>query len=147
MCGTHPQLRHISLVCFLPQSSYTVVKALMDSKRILMIVDDTPNVGRALSRVLGRYFDEVHPLTSASEAAALLGQMPVTHVICDYCLGDGDPPGVELVPRWRREHPSIERAVILTGLDPTTLLAGPGIDAVVSKLADTEELVRIVKGS
>jgi len=119
----------------------------MSSKKVLLIVDDTPNVGRAMARMLNRHFDELHLLTCAAEAAALLGQEPVTHVICDQCLGEGDPPGTDLVPRWRREHPSIERAVILTGLDPTTLLAGPGIDAIVSKLAGSEELVRILKGS
>jgi CheY-like chemotaxis protein len=116
----------------------------MNSKKILMVVDDTPAIGRALSRVLNRYFDEVHILTSAAEATALLGQKVVTHVICDHCLGEGDPLGLDLVPRWRREHPLIERAIILTGLDERTLIAGPEIDAVVSKLTGSEELVRLL---
>jgi len=116
----------------------------MNSKKILMVVDDTPNVGRALSRILGKYFDEVHVLESASEAAALLGQKVVTHVICDHCLGEGDPLGLDLVPRWRREHPAIERAIIMTGLDERTLIPGPEIDAVVSKLTRSEELVRLL---
>jgi len=118
----------------------------MSPNGILMIVDDTPNIGRALSRLLGKHFDEVHAAASASEASALLGKKPVTHIICDYCLGEGEPPGVDLVPRWRTEHPSIERAIILTGLDPTTLHASPGVDAVVSKLAGSEELLRLLKG-
>ena len=119
----------------------------MSSKEILMIVDDTPNVGRALSRIFTKKFDEVHVLSCAAEAAALLGQKPVTHIICDQCLGEGDPRGLDLVPLWRREHPSIERAIILTGLDETTFVASPGIDAVVSKLAGSEELVRALKGA
>jgi DNA-binding NarL/FixJ family response regulator len=118
----------------------------MDTIRILMVVDDTPNVGRALSRVLRKHFDEVHVLESAAEAAALLGWKPVTHVICDQCLGEGDPRGLDLVPLWRREHPSIERAIILTGLDERTFVASPGVDAVISKLAGSEELVRALKG-
>jgi ActR/RegA family two-component response regulator len=118
----------------------------MDPKKILMVVDDTPNVGRALSRLFSRHFDEVHVLASAAEAASLLKQKPVTHVVCDHCLGEGDPLGLDLVPRWRKEHPSIERAIILTGLDETTLIAGPGIDAIVSKLTGSEELVRVLKG-
>jgi DNA-binding NtrC family response regulator len=118
----------------------------MDSKKILMIVDDTPNIGRALARMLRKSFDEVHVLTCAAEAATLLAQGPITHVICDHCLGEGDPPGLDLVPRWRSEHPSIERAVVLTGLDPRTLFAGPGVDAVASKLTGSEELRRLVMG-
>jgi ActR/RegA family two-component response regulator len=118
----------------------------MESIKILMVVDDTPNVGRALSRMLGKHFDEVHVLGSAAEAASLLKQKPVTHVVCDQCLGKGDPRGLDLVPVWRREHPSIERAIVLTGLDETTLAAGPGIDAIVSKLTGSEELVRALKG-
>jgi ActR/RegA family two-component response regulator len=118
----------------------------MSTKKILMIVDDTSYVGRALSRALGKHFDEVHALTSAAEATALLERRPVTHVICDHCLGEGDPPGLDLVPRWRRENPSIERAILLTGLDERTMKAGPEIDAVVSKLAGTAELVRVLNG-
>ena len=118
----------------------------MSSKKTLMIVDDTPNIGRALARMFGKVFDEVHVLTCAADAAALLARGPVTHVICDHCLGEGDPPGLDLVPLWRREHPSIERAVVLTGLDPRTLRAGPGVDAVASKLTSSQELIRIVTG-
>ena len=107
-----------------------------------MIVDDTAYVGRALSRALSKRFDEVHALTTAAEASALLGRTPVTHVICDHCLADGDPPGLELVPRWRRENTSIVRAIVLTGMDETALRRAPEIDAILSKLATTEEIAR-----
>jgi DNA-binding NtrC family response regulator len=119
----------------------------MSSKKILMIVDDTPNIGRALSRMIGRHFDEVHVLTGAAEASDLLGRTRVTHVICDQCLGEGDPRGLDLVPRWRRAHPSIERAIVLTGFDARTLVAGPEIDAVVSKLTGSHELMGLLDPS
>jgi CheY-like chemotaxis protein len=131
---------------YLPEEPILSLRDSMGSKTILMVVDDTPNIGRALSRMLSKHFDEVHVLASAAEAAAFLSGRPVTHVICDHCLGEGDPLGIELVPVWRKEHPSIERAVILTGLDETTLITRPGIDAIVSKLTGTEELVRVLKG-
>ena len=115
-------------------------------KKILMIVDDMPNVGRALSRVLRRHFDEIHALECAAEADALLGRLPVTHVICDHCLGEGDPLGLDLVPRWRREHRSIQRAIVLTGANERSLVAGPGIDAIASKVTGSEELVKLLNG-
>ena len=118
----------------------------MTPKKILMILDDAPGVGRALSRALGRHFDEVHAFTSAAEASALLERMPVTHVICDQSLGQGDPSGLELIPSWRRSHASIERAIILTGLAESTLRPGPEIDGIVSKLVGPEELARMLKG-
>ena len=118
----------------------------MNSKRTLLIVDDTLNVGRAISRVLGRHFDEVHVVTSGAEGDAVLEKTRVTHLVCDQSLGEEDPPGLELVPRWRKEHPSIERAIILTGFPEESLSATPGVDAIVSKLTGTEELVSVLKG-
>jgi len=109
-----------------------------------MIVDDMPTVGRALARVLGKHFDETHVRQTAAEAESLLSEKAVTHVICDYCLGGGDPLGVDLLPRWRREHPAIERALLITGYDENAIAAGPEINAVVSKLASYDELATLL---
>ncbi|MCK9461222.1 MAG: hypothetical protein M0R80_16465 [Proteobacteria bacterium] len=94
--------------------------------------------------MLGRHFDEVHVVTSGAEGDAVLEKTRVTHLVCDQSLGEDDPPGLELVPRWRKEHPSIERAIILTGFHQASLSAGPGVDAIVSKLAETSTLLRVL---
>jgi len=94
--------------------------------------------------MLGRHFDEVHVVTSGAEGDVVLAKAKVTHVVCDQHLGEGDPPGLVLVPRWRREHPSIERAIILTGFPEASLSAGPGVDAIASKLTESSALLRIL---
>ncbi|MDD5306862.1 MAG: hypothetical protein PHU25_06025 [Deltaproteobacteria bacterium] len=115
-----------------------------EGKKTLLIVDDEARVAKALTRAMGRYFDEVLSAGTASIASSILAENKVTHVICDHWLGEGDPLGLDLVPEWRRSYPAIERAVIMTGLDEKTLIADSGIDAIVSKLTRSEELARVL---
>jgi CheY-like chemotaxis protein len=109
--------------------------------RVLLIVDDEDAVCRALARVLGRNFDRIATATASREAVALLKQVNVTHLLCDYWLGPGEPPGAELAAQWRRTYRSILRVVILSGDDMSSRNLPKGIDANLSKSADKTELL------
>jgi DNA-binding NarL/FixJ family response regulator len=64
-------------------------------------------------------------------------------LLCGQRLAEGDPPGTELIRRWRTEYPHIERAVLATAsLD---VPAWPiGVDAVLDKTAGPEALLEAV---
>jgi ActR/RegA family two-component response regulator len=118
-----------------------------DEKKTLLIVDDDPGVVRALTRAMRRHFGGVVSAATSAAAVSILSQEKVTHLICDQNLGEQEPLGLDLVPLWRRDHPSIERAIVMTGLDPGTLAAGAAVDAVVSKLTSTADLARLLRGT
>jgi acetyl esterase len=102
----------------------------------LLIVDDRADVARAFRRYLSRSFAVVLVAATPVAAEALLrASPPVTHLVCDYWLGDAWPVGTELVPRWRREFPSIRRAVPLSGSHVRGIAPVPGVDAVLEKPA------------
>jgi ActR/RegA family two-component response regulator len=115
-----------------------------DDGKTLLIVDDDPGVVRALTRSMGRHFGEVLSAASSRGAASILSEKNVTHVICDQKLGDKEPLGLDLVPLWRKDHPAIERAIVMTGLDASTFDAHPAVDAIVSKLTSTGDLARLL---
>ena len=117
------------------------------SHRTLLIVDDDRSVCRALTRLLGRSFDEVLSAGSSGDAASILQKSRVTHLICDYCLGRDEPLGVELVPGWRADHPSIQCAVIFTGNDIGSIRIPIGVDAVLPKSAEPSDLMAIFERS
>lgn len=114
---------------------------MLAAKRVLLVVDDDTNVCRALMRLLGRYFDDVVTASTSIDARSLLKKRNITHVICDYCLGKDQPLGIDLIPRWREEHPSIRHAVIFTGNDLDAVPQVLGVDKVVSKSTPPRALV------
>ena len=113
---------------------------------VLLVVDDESTVCRAICRILRSRFADIQSACTPEEAVAVLDSRRVTHVLCDYRLGAGQPTGTELVQRWRSQHPSIERAVILTGVEVTQLEAPGGVDAVVPKASDPTDLADILLG-
>jgi ActR/RegA family two-component response regulator len=112
-------------------------------KRILLIVDDIPAVARSLSRFFRRDFDQVLMAHTVEQAERLLGDseaMP-THLVCDHYLGDDGQLGARLVPGWRRAHPHLRVAVLLTGSELGDLLVrDQGVDAVFRKPVDVDVL-------
>lgn len=112
-----------------------------DRKKILLIVDDESSVCRALTRMLNRRVDETASTTSAMEAEVILESKEVTHVICDHWFGSGQTLGTELAPIWKKKYPSIERIVILTGMDIDTLDTSPEIYSILTKAAEPETLI------
>jgi CheY-like chemotaxis protein len=116
----------------------------METKRNVLVVDDEPKVCTMLRRALGPSFDKVLTATSCSEADILLKDGCVTHLVCDYCLGAGQPLGTDSVASWRETYPSITRAVLFSGSAPESIVPPPEVDAVVSKLTSTKDLLRIL---
>ncbi len=104
---------------------------------VLLIVEDRSDVGAAFARYFRRYFEAVLVATSPSEAERLLGSTPTpTHVICDYWLGDDQPVGSVLLPKWRQQFGDIQRGVIVSGSEVEEIQCPPGVDGVFAKPAD-----------
>jgi DNA-binding NtrC family response regulator len=114
------------------------------SKAILLIVDDESTVCRALSRVLGRSVDEVIVACTIADAETILATRNVTHLLCDHWFGPGQPLGLQQALEWKKRHPSIKKAVLLTGTDVADKSAPPGLDGIMSKSVDPEELVKVL---
>lgn len=116
-------------------------------KNVLLIVDDMPDVARALKRCLAKSFDLVLVAQSPEEAERLLGDQdnPPTHLVCDHHLGEGQRLGADLISEWRRAYPSLQVAVLLTGSEVAYLLGTDGVDWVASKQLDIWELERFLR--
>jgi CheY-like chemotaxis protein len=99
----------------------------------LLIVDDRIEVRSALARFFGLWFERVYAAASPSEASAILQEHAPSVLLCDYWLGEGFPPGTELIAAWRERFPCVQRAVLMTGTKASALDAVPGIDAVFQK--------------
>ncbi|HEY3452535.1 MAG TPA: response regulator [Myxococcales bacterium] len=113
--------------------------------RVLLLVDDEPDITKVLRRMLKRSFDAVFTATSGEAAAEILSQNSVTHVVADHDLGDEGPKGATLVSRWRQAHPSIRFAAIFTGRVSTREIEGmPGINAAYAK-PEADGLVQRLK--
>lgn len=110
--------------------------------RVLLVVDDIPAMGRALQRSLSKSFDKIVLAESAEQAERLLTseENRPTHLLCDDNLGLDSPRGVELVGAWRRAHPGIQSAALITGNDDVEPPPGRGIDRVFRKPLDISEL-------
>ena len=114
------------------------------SKRegILLIVDDDPMICRMLCRRLLSSFEELHTACTREAAEQKLAAEPITHLVCDNDLGQGALKGSQLVEKWRRKYPSIERAVLFSGDTDVNSGKASGIDAVIYKTMDFGELVK-----
>lgn len=110
-------------------------------KDVLLVVDDESAVCRAVKKMLKDRFDEVLSAYSPDEAELILASREVTMVICDHRFGDNQDVGLKLVADWRKKHPSIRRAVLLTGTDVSILTAPEGVDRIISKSIRTKELL------
>jgi len=108
---------------------------------LALLVDDHELVRRTMARALTKYFPEVLTAANQTEAEQMLEHREVTHVICDWNLGENHPKGNELVPLWRDRWPSISRAVIFTGTAPEDIATAPAIDGIVDKADGLEALL------
>lgn len=116
--------------------------------RVVLLVDDEPDITTLFKRVLKRSFDEVHVALSGAEAAEILASKPVTHVVTDFFLGVNEPQGTTLVAQWRAQYPNIRFAAVFTGRVSTKELAGqPGIDAAFAKPGGFEDLIALLNAA
>jgi len=102
-------------------------------KTTLLVVDDEELICRVLLRDFKNRFDKVLFATRLEEAERILESGEVTDLVCDYNLGEAVPRGTELLEKWRKAYPQIERAVIYTGTDTTKIAPAEWIDSTVSK--------------
>ncbi|MCP4602812.1 MAG: response regulator [Proteobacteria bacterium] len=116
-------------------------KSKTKTLKVALIVDDEKIACSALSFFLKRHFDEVLMANDPADAEALLNKCRVTHLICDHWLGAKKPMGIDLVSKWRKQYPSINCAVILTGADVSSLCTDASVDKVLSKAAPPELLL------
>ena len=115
------------------------------SKETLLIIDDDPQVQRMLMRIFSDHFDVVLTAGTPDEVEAILEQKGVTHIISDYDLGQQYPSGTELIIGWRRQYPSIQRVLLLTGSRLSGADIPPEVDQYFSKGEDTKNLLRALK--
>jgi CheY-like chemotaxis protein len=112
----------------------------------LLVVDDEPRICKHIARMLEKSFDSVHTATSQREAEQVLGEARVTHLICDYNLGDDSPSGTELISEWRGRFPSIGLAVLFTASAESQISILPGVDKVFFKPTDIPEMIAMFSG-
>ncbi|MBN2527671.1 MAG: hypothetical protein JXR76_14865 [Deltaproteobacteria bacterium] len=113
---------------------------------ILLVLDDEPMIVRLITRSFRNDFAEILYAATPDEAEALLNNNRVTHFVCDANLGPNQPPGIELVNRWHSMFPTIEKAVVFTGMAIEDMRTGPGID-VISKSDSPTVLLDHLKNS
>ncbi|MBS1156562.1 MAG: response regulator [Proteobacteria bacterium] len=87
----------------------------------ILLVDDEPNVTKALSRVFRRENYEIMTAGNATEALAQMRQNPVQVVICDYQMPGMN--GSELLRRIKADFPETIR-IMLTGQADTSAVMG-----------------------
>ncbi len=101
--------------------------------RVLLVVDDEPEIRAMVKRLLGRSFDEVHLSGCEAEAEFVLAARPVTHVLADMFLGPDEKLGCELVSHWRKRFSSIQWAALFTGSNIEMSASYEGVDAIYTK--------------
>jgi DNA-binding NarL/FixJ family response regulator len=111
------------------------------ARRVLLIVDDKPFMGRALARVMKYKFDQVLIAHDPDQALEQLGESRVTHLVCDCNLGPRFRLGIEYIAAWRRLSPSIERAIVYSGTDLNDVETPPEVDQVLPKTTEPKELL------
>jgi CheY-like chemotaxis protein len=109
-------------------------------KTTLLVIDDDTSVCRAIRRLFKGRFNDVVFAETPADAETILASRAVTHVICDHMLGPGRPQGLELASEWKAMFPSIRKVIILTGANVKSFTTPPGIDLVLPKTIDPEEL-------
>jgi EAL domain-containing protein (putative c-di-GMP-specific phosphodiesterase class I)/FixJ family two-component response regulator/GGDEF domain-containing protein len=79
-------------------------------ERVLLLVDDEPNILSALRRTLRRAAFRVLATTSVKEAFELLATHPVGVIVCDQRMPE--MPGTEFLRRAKELHPAAVRIVL-----------------------------------
>lgn len=113
-------------------------------KNAVLIVDDEELICRGILRELKGRFHLVFTAAGQGEAEAILNRGDITILICDYFLGASSPRGTELLEKWRKSYPSIEKAVLYTATDPASIPPSEGVDATLSKAISPGEIYRIL---
>lgn len=109
--------------------------------RTLLVVDDRPEVLRAIERFLKLHFRAVWAAQTPDEAREFLAQHRPDFLLCDFWLGETHPPATALIPRWRSEFPFLRHVVLMSGTKSSSIPECPEIDATFSKPLQMMEIV------
>ena len=108
---------------------------------ILLIVDDDPVMLQNLELICRAICDNVHTASNAIDAEQVFKTNRVTHLICDYELGNGLLPGTALITGWKKSFPSLQKAILFTATSIGEIDVPPEVDVVKSKEGRVEELI------
>ena len=100
-------------------------------RRSVLLLDDSEQVLKILSRHLRRRFDAIFTATDSTNAEKILEEQEISTLVCDH--GVASPSSVQLITKWRKRYKSIKRAVILTGADVSAIKPTSSVDAILYK--------------
>lgn len=113
--------------------------------RVILVVDDEPSVVQLCKRLLERASFTVIPVTSPSQALAILARQPVDLLLADIRMPGLD--GFQLLQLARNHQPDLA-AVIMTGFGTVEMAISAlrrGADGLILKPFDNLELVQTVE--
>lgn len=113
----------------------------------VLVLDDEPNVLRAIGRLdLGPGI-AVHLCADSAAAAAVLARESVDVALVDQHLGRGDPVGLEILDRVHREDPDCFRIIFTGGADlafAVDAINRGHIDAFIAKPWDDAQVIGLL---
>jgi two-component system, NtrC family, sensor kinase len=113
--------------------------------RVILVVDDEPSVVQLCKRLLEKASFDVIPVTSPSQALAILARQPVDLLLADIRMPGLD--GFQLLQLARNHQPDLA-AVIMTGFGTVEMAISAlrrGADGLILKPFDNLELVQTVE--
>ncbi len=113
--------------------------------RVILVADDEPNVVHLCQRLLEKASFQVIPVTSPSQALAILARQPVDLLLVDIRMPGLD--GFQLLQLGRNHQPDLA-AVIMTGFGTVEMAVSAlrrGANGLILKPFDNLELVQTVE--
>jgi hypothetical protein len=107
-----------------------------------LIVDDRPEVLKAVERLFALYFNPLYTALTPPAAELTLREHSPRFLLCDYWLGEDYPPSTSLIPGWRRKYPCLQRVAVMSGTNSASIPACDAVDHVFSKPLDTARVIQ-----
>ena len=115
------------------------------NNRVVLVVDDEPSLVQLCQRLLEKASFHVIPVTSPSQALAILARQPVDLLLADIRMPGLD--GFQLLQLARNHQPDLA-VVIMTGFGTIEMAISAlrrGVDGLILKPFDNQELVQTVE--
>jgi DNA-binding NtrC family response regulator len=109
--------------------------------RTLLVVDDRPEVLRAIERYVRLHFQRVWIAQTPEEAERVLAEHHPDFLLCDFWLGENYPPATALIPRWRSQYPTLRHVVLMSGTKSSSIPPCEAIDAQFAKPLQMSEII------
>jgi len=116
-------------------------RAELKLDQTLLVVDDRPEVLRAIERFLKLHFREVWSAQTPDQAREILQIHRPDFLLCDFWLGENYPPATALIPDWRADFPHLLRVVLMSGTKSSSIPPCSAIDATFAKPLQMSEIV------